>query len=319
MIHLTVGALYILMFALMAASVFIFIRLLFPEEEAAEAKKRLGIGGVRTQSPSLILKISRPLFVLLTPLTQNIKAERYRNKIRRGFISAGMTDEISPDEFFAWKIIMMVFVPLFTYQMLGGIWDVPWWLLLVIFILGFMYPDIWLNGRVSARHQKIFRAMPYVMDLLTLSVEAGLDFVSGIAKVVEKARPSPLIEELSFYLHEIQIGTTRAQALRNLAYRINMAEISSFSALLIQADQLGASIGPVLRAQSDLLRTKRFQLAEKKGAAATQKLLFPLVLCIMPAVFIVIFGPILLNFVYGSGVIGPGKTNQARGESSLGP
>jgi tight adherence protein C len=314
MITLTVSGLYILMFACMAGAVFIFIRLLFPEEEAAEAKKRLGIGGVRTQSPSIVLKISRPLFVLLTPLTQNVKAERYRNRIRRGFISAGMTDEISPDEFFAWKLVMMVFVPLFTYQMLNSIFNIPWYIFFIAAIVGFMYPDIWLDGRVKARHKKIFRAMPYVMDLLTLSVEAGLDFVSGIAKVVEKARPSPLIEELSFYLHEIQIGTTRAQSLRNLAYRINMPEISSFSALLIQADQLGASIGPVLRAQSDLLRTKRFQQAEKAGAAATQKLLFPLVLCIMPAVFIVIFGPILLNFVYGTGVIGPGTTQKTRGE-----
>lgn len=308
MTTLTVSLLYFLTFSLMAVAVFIFVRLMVPDEEASEAKKRLGIGGVRTESPSLILKLSRPLFVLLTPLTQNFKLARYRERIRRNFISAGMTDEVTPDEFFAWKFIMMAFIPLFVYQMIGGIWNIPWWVYIIALIVGFMYPDIWLNGRVAARHQKIFRAMPYVMDLLTLSVEAGLDFVSGIAKVVEKAKPSPLIEELSYYLHEIQIGTTRAQALRNLSYRVNMSEISSFSALLIQADMLGASIGPVLRAQSDLLRTKRFQLAEKKGAAATQKLLFPLVLCIMPAVFIVIFGPILLNFIYGTGVVGPGQT-----------
>jgi len=314
MITLTVTGLYVLMFACMAGGVFMFIRLLFPDEEVTEAKKRLGVGGVRTQSPSLILKLCRPLFVLLTPLTQNVKAEKYRLRIRRGFVSAGMTDEISPDEFFAWKLVMAVFMPVFTWKMLTGIWNIPWWVFSVVLLLGFMYPDIWLNGRIAERHAKIFRAMPYVMDLLTLSVEAGLDFVSGIAKVVEKARPSPLIEELSFYLHEIQVGTTRAQALRNLSYRVNMQEISSFSALLIQADQLGASIGPVLRAQSDLLRTKRFQLAEKKGAAATQKLLFPLVLCIMPAVFIVIFGPIALNFIYGTGVIGRGQTEKTRGE-----
>ena len=308
MTALSVSILYLLTFSLMGVAVFLFVRLMVPDEEESQAKKRLGVGGVRTETPSLILKLSRPLFVLLTPLTTNFRLERYRERIRRNFISAGMTDEVSSDEFFAWKIIMMAFIPLFVYQMLGGIWELPWWVYLISAIVGFSYPDIWLSGRVAQRHQKIFRAMPYVMDLLTLSVEAGLDFVSGIAKVVEKAKPSPLIEELSYYLHEIQIGTTRAQALRNLSYRVNMSEISSFSALLIQADTLGASIGPVLRAQSDLLRTKRFQLAEKKGAAATQKLLFPLVLCIMPAVFIVIFGPIVLNFIYGTGVVGPGST-----------
>lgn len=310
MLGIEVYSLRILMVVSLAAGVFMFIRLLFPEEEAQEAKKQLGVGGVRTVSPSLVIKISRPLFVLLTPLTQNLNgkmAERYRTRIRRGFITAGMTDEMSPDEFFAWKLVMTVFAPVFFGQMLSGIFNIAWWVYAILAIVGFAYPDIWLDGRVKARQKLILRQMPYVMDLLTLSVEAGLDFVSGIAKVVEKARPGPLIEELSFYLHEIQVGTTRAQSLRNFAYRVNMPQTSSFSALLIQADQLGASIGPVLRAQSDLLRTQRFQAAEKAGAAATQKLLFPLVICIMPAVFIMIFGPILLNFIYGTGVIGPDK------------
>jgi tight adherence protein C len=83
-----------------------------------------------------------------------------------------------------------------------------------------------------------------------------------------------------------------------------MQEIRSFSALLIQADILGASVGPVLRAQSDLIRTRRFQAAEQEGAYAAQKILFPLIICIMPAVFVVIFGPIILNFIYGNAVIG---------------
>ena len=307
MLGIEVYSFKLLMIVSLAVGVFLFVRLLFPEEETQEAKKRLGVGGVRTVAPSLVVKFSRPMMLVLTPLTQNIKAEKYRTRVRRGFISSGMTDEMTPDEFFAWKLTMMVFVPVFFGQMLSGIVDIAWWGYLLMFLVGLQYPDIWLNGQVAKRQKLVLRQMPYVMDLLTLSVEAGLDFVSGIAKVVEKARPGPLIEELSFYLHEIQIGTTRAQALRNFAYRINLAQTSSFSALLIQADQLGASIGPVLRAQSDLLRTQRFQAAEKAGAAATQKLLFPLVICIMPAVFIVIFGPILLNFIYGTGVVGPSE------------
>lgn len=307
MLATQVALLRLLMVLSLAVGVFLFIRLLFPEEEQAEARKRLGVGGVRTVQPSLILRILRPLFTLLTPITQNMKLEKYRMRIRRGFISAGMTDELSPDEFFAWKMLLAIFFPIFVSQMLGHIFNIKWYWLLLIMGAGFMYPDMWLSSQVTARHKKILRQMPYVMDLLTLSVEAGLDFVSGIAKVVEKAKPGPLIEELSYYLHEIQVGTTRAQALRNFSYRINLAQTSSFSALLIQADQLGASIGPVLRAQSDLLRTQRFQAAEKAGAAATQKLLFPLILCIMPAVFVVIFAPILLNLIYGSGTIGLDK------------
>lgn len=149
-------------------------------------------------------------------------------------------------------------------------------------------------------------ALPYVMDLLTLSVEAGLDFVAGIGKVVEKSKPSALIDEFRQLLQEIQVGNTRQQALRNLAFRVNMTEVSSFVSLLVQADELGASIGPVLRAQSDLFRTQRFLRAEKAGAAAAQKILFPLVLCILPAVFIIIFGPIALSFLYGGGFAAKG-------------
>ncbi len=174
----------------------------------------------------------------------------------------------------------------------------------VVLLFGFQFPDIWLNGEVKRRQGLIRRALPYVMDLLTLSVEAGLDFVQGVGKVCEKARRSPLIEELSFFLGEIQLGSSRQQSLRNLSWRADMQEIRSFSALLIQADILGASVGPVLRAQSDLIRTRRFQAAEQEGAYAAQKILFPLIICIMPAVFVVIFGPIILNFIYGNAVIG---------------
>ena len=105
-------------------------------------------------------------------------------------------------------------------------------------------------------------------------------------------------------LGEIQLGASRQQALRNFSFRTDMPETRSFAALLIQADILGASVGPVLRAQSDLIRTQRFQRAERQGAYASQKILFPLILCIMPAVFVVIFGPIALNFIYGDMTIG---------------
>lgn len=282
-----------------------FILLVFPDEEELEAKKRLGVGGVRSEVPSLVLRLLRPLFPLFTPLTAAIKLERYRKFVQRSFVTAGMADEMTPDEFFSWKILMALAFPGVIIVALRHVWQPAWYWLVLLALVGLFYPDIWLDGRKKDRQKKILRTLPYVMDLLTLSVEAGMDFVSGIGKVVEKSRPGPLRDELQYYLHEIQVGTTRAQALRNLAWRCNMRELSSFSALLVQADQLGASIGPVLRAQSDLLRTQRFSRAEEMGAQASVKILFPLVLCIMPAVFIVVFGPIVLNFVYGEGIVGP--------------
>jgi uncharacterized membrane protein (UPF0127 family) len=155
-----------------------------------------------------------------------------------------------------------------------------------------MYPSIWVSSTRKRRHEEIKLQMPFVIDLLTLSTEAGLDFIGALQKVVEKTRPGPLVGEIERMLQEIQLGTTRADAMRDMAWRIDLTEISSLVAVLVTADQMGSSLGGVLRVQSELIRTQRFTNAEKKGAAASQKLLFPLIFFIMPAVFIMIFGPV---------------------------
>lgn len=287
---------------LTGGAIFLFIINLFPDQTEVDARRRLGVGGEARQTQSLVLKIVRPFFVLLAPVTARIPVPKYRERVKRKFVTAGM-DELSVEDLIAYKIIMAIAVPTFFFFSIKGISgkSIPWWGVILLMLFGFFFPDQWLNGRVQLRQKEVLKALPYVMDLLTLSVEAGLDFVAGIGKVVEKSKPSALIDEFRLLLQEIQVGNTRQQALRNLAFRVNMTEVSSFVSLLVQADELGASIGPVLRAQSDLFRTQRFLRAEKAGAAAAQKILFPLVLCILPAVFIIIFGPIALSFLYGGG------------------
>ena len=296
--------------AVFGAAVFFMAYKLVPSGEEEQVKLRLGVSmqGVESTEASALIHGLKPLYSLFLPLVSWVKQPRYREKIERKFVSGGMTGIMTSNEFMAYKILMglfffFLFVVIFFKALLGL--SEPLWVDLVVIGLGYMFPDMWLNSAVKERQAKIRRTMPYVMDLLTLSVEAGLDFVQGVGKVCEKAKASPLIDELSFFLREIQVGASRQQALRNLAWRVEMQEMRSFAALLIQADILGASVGPVLRAQADLIRTQRFQRAERQGALAAQKILFPLILCIMPAVFIVVFGPIILNFIYGEGVIGP--------------
>jgi len=298
--------LYLLVFGIAA---FIAAFILVPSGEEERVKMRLGVSmqGVESAEVSPLIHGLRPLYTLLLPCVSWVGAPRYRERVERKFVTGGMTGMMTSNEFFAYKLLMsllffLLFVVIFFKGLIG--WSEPIWVDLGILILGFCFPDMWLNGKVRERQQQIRRAMPYVMDLLTLSVEAGLDFVQGVGKVCEKAKKSPLIDELTFFLREIQVGASRQQALRNLSWRVEMQEMRSFSALLIQADILGASVGPVLRAQADLIRTQRFQRAERAGALAAQKILFPLILCIMPAVFIVIFGPVILNFIYGGGPIG---------------
>jgi tight adherence protein C len=297
-----------LLFLLVLGACIFFMGLqLFPSGEREEARVRLGISGVEAEELSPLISGLRPMYRLVSPLARPVDLPKYREWVERKFVSAGMTGAMTSDEFMGYKVVMSgafwaFFVGLFFKALIG--WDEPIAVDILVLVIGFFYPDIWITGEVQRRQHAIRRSLPYVMDLLTLSVEAGLDFVAGVNKVCEKARSGPLIDELAFFLSEIQVGASRQQALRNLAWRVDMPEMRSFSALLIQADILGASVGPVLRAQSDLIRTQRFQRAERMGAYAAQKILFPLILCIMPAVFIMIFGPIALNFIYGSGVVG---------------
>jgi tight adherence protein C len=136
---------------------------------------------------------------------------------------------------------------------------------------------------------------------LALSVEAGLDFFSAIQKIVDKARgtDSVLAEELGIVLKDIKIGASKSQALKDLAERLDINEITSFVAVLVDAEQTGASISQVLKDQSVQMRMERFVRAEKAGARASQAILIPLMIFILPAVFIIVFGPVAVSFMYG--------------------
>lgn len=298
---------YLVLALSFGAAIFGLMRTLTPGPASGAEAAGVSPAGPEGAQNAVLAQALRPFYVLFLPPARAIAVPGYRARIERNFVAAGMAGLMSADEFIAYKLAMGVFFAGLFGGLLGYIimgLSVSPLVFLLLFIGGSFFPDLWIRGLVSQRQLLIRRALPYVMDLLTLSVEAGLDFIAGVHKVCEKARQGPLVDELSFTLREIQVGASRQQALRNLAARVDMQEIRSFTALLIQADILGASIGPVLRAQSDLLRTQRFQAAERAGAYAATKLLFPLILFIMPAVFIVIFGPIALNFIYGDAVVG---------------
>lgn len=253
----------------------------------------------KKKASNAILGMSRPLFrALVLPYSNRIKAEDWKKKNRRLIISAGLEEEIDAEELLAFKIFLGFVVPiaLLIYFLVSGL-SVPIWILCGMVIVGYIYPSVWISGNRKRRHEEIKLQLPFVIDLLTLSTEAGLDFIGALQKVVEKTRSGPLVNEIERMLQEIQLGTTRADAMRDMAWRIDLTEISSLVAVLVTADQMGSSLGAVLRVQSDLIRTQRFTNAEKKGAAASQKLLFPLIFFIMPAVFIMIFGPVILGFL----------------------
>jgi tight adherence protein C len=170
---------------------------------------------------------------------------------------------------------------------------------LVIGLFGMYYPLIWVNDQVKKRHLLISRALPYSLDLLTLSVEAGLDFTGALAKVVEKGKAGPLREELQIVLKQLKMGKTREEALKAMILRVDLPPLTTFVTALIQADKMGTSLGKVLRIQSTQLRIDRTQRAEKLAGEAPVKMLFPLIACIFPTVFMVLFGPIVFQFMFG--------------------
>lgn len=251
----------------------------------------------KKRASSGLLRINRPVYkMVILPYSTRLKIPDHRKKWKRMIISAGLEEEIDVDELIAYRICMGFVFPgfFFLYLFASGI-GVPVWMVPAFMGVGYMYPGLWVSGNRRRRHEEIKLQMPFVIDLLTLSTEAGLDFIGALQKVVEKTRSGPLVDEIQRMLQQIQLGTTRADSLRELGARIDLQEIASLVAVLVTADQMGSPLGPVLRVQSELIRTQRFTSAEKKGAAASQKLLFPLIFFIMPAVFIMIFGPIILS------------------------
>ncbi len=161
-------------------------------------------------------------------------------------------------------------------------------------------PKLWLYRTVKRRHLSIMKSLPFVLDLLTLSVEAGMDFISALQRNCKSRRLDPLNEELLRMTKEIQVGSSRKEALRNMALRVSQSDLKAVAFALIQADELGVSIGAILRIQSDQLRSRRFDRAEKLAAEAPVKMLGPLLLCIFPAVFIILLGPVLSQAMKGN-------------------
>lgn len=157
-------------------------------------------------------------------------------------------------------------------------------------VVGFFGPDAWLHRKIDERRQSMLRALPDILDLLVISVEAGLGLDSAMARVVATVH-GPLSEEFFRMLQETRVGVSRREAMRHLMERTDLEELRSFLLAMIQAEAFGVTISRVLRVQADEMRVKRRQRAQEKAFAAPVKLVFPLVFCIFPSLFIVLLGP----------------------------
>jgi tight adherence protein C len=290
-----------------AAAAFIFVYAIFPNEDELAARRRLGVehqSGKPTNT--FLFKLLYPVYTTVASLFYLEQCPawltRWIERKRPGYdyklTITGQREEISPDEFIAFRLVMTFLVPVLIFYMFGAMGiNLSPLITLAIWLFGFFYADLWLNDAVQKRKKAIVRALPFTLDLLTLSVEAGMDFTAAVQRMIERSKSNAMLEELEIMMREIRLGTARSDALRNMSQRLDIEQISSFTSLMIQSDQMGSDVGDVLRAQADQLRTKRFQMAETEGAKASQKVLFPMVIFIFPAVFIVIMGPLVIKFL----------------------
>jgi tight adherence protein C len=249
------------------------------------------------------------LFRLLLPLTPNLSpvfrrgafAAR-RKTITRQIVAAGYEELVSAEEYLGLHVLLPLLVG-------------PFWIVMIrlassastapllqklqpsLVVIGLLwlvlYPGMWLRGAVQARHREIQRALPFVLDLLTLSVEAGMDFMSSLQRNIERRALDALGEELIRVVREIQVGKTRRVALRDMGERVNLPDLRSVVTALVQADELGVSIGSILHIQADQMRQRRFERAERLANEAPVKMLFPLMFFIFPSVFLVLLGPVI--------------------------
>lgn len=247
--------------------------------------------------PPRALRLAWPLVQLISFRLGGLLSVSYRHKTQLSLRHAGLDYSLSPEQFFACKILSgvaaMIVLALITAPRGTPSWT--WFALLGAF--GFLFPDLWLRDERERRQRKILRALPFYLDVITLCIESGLNLTSALAQAVAKAPPSPLSFELQRVLRDLRTGRPRADAFKALAERLQMASISNVVSALITADRQGAALGPILRAQAEQRRTERFLRAEKLALEAPVKMLFPLIAFIFPCTFAVIAFPIVVKFL----------------------
>lgn len=283
--------------ALAATAALMFVRALLAA--ASTVRDWLGAGEARAGARvGSARAFGRTVVAATAGSIRDVLPRRLRGAASAALRRAGRPGELSPEE-----LVALVLLSAISFLLLGSALSLALGLGPAAVAGGLLFgaavPVLWLRDRARARRAAIARALPHQLDLLTLSVEAGLDFAGALAKAVEKGRRGPLADELSVTLKELRLGKVREEALRDLSFRVDMPALSSFAQALVQADRMGTPLGKVLRVLAAQLRAERTLRAEKLAAEAPVKLLLPLIGCIFPTIFLMLFGPIAYQVFLG--------------------
>ena len=241
----------------------------------------------------------RPLAAGLSGRMSRVASSSFQEKAEKRLALAGNPGNLRVADWLGIKAVAAIIGAVLFVFLFGvvGVLGLPPLLRVLMGAVGLMFgytiPEFWLGGRVRKRQHLILLQIPDCLDLLTISVRAGLGFDAALAKVVEKLE-GPLVDEFRRALAEVRVGKARRDALRDIVPRTEVVPLTNFIGAIIQAEQLGVSISKVLQVQSEQLRIERRQRAEEMAAKAPIKMLFPLVGCIFPSLFIIILGPAII-------------------------
>jgi len=228
---------------------------------------------------------------ILKPLTQSISNFPYFRNLTRQ--AAALRINLNIGRMILLKFFIAILAGILVSVLISSHYA------LIAAMIGFFLPDFILGNKIRTKKYAITKVFPETLDLLDLCIGAGLDFTSAIQWVMEKTEINPFIEQLGVVLKEIRVGKNRSQALKEMAERLRLSEVSSFVRTAIQAERMGTSIEEALRNLSGDTREMRFQIGERYAIKASLKILFPLLFCILPVILIVVAGPIIIKFTQG--------------------
>lgn len=299
----------VFIFAVIFVEAFLLVLILynFSFKERREVEKRVTeIVGQRTPTvrenelkAPFYQRIIKPFLVKLSSFVAKMLPAEKEAMLVKKITSAGISEKIAPRELLVIKYLAAGGAAVLFSTISEIIGKNPVQVILMGCAglgLGWLLPDFYLNRKDAARKQEIEKTLPDVLDLLTVSVEAGLGFDGALMKVVEKTK-GVLSGEFTVMLQEIKMGRPRIEALRDMSRRADVDDLSTFTGSVILADQLGISIGNILRLQSEQIRLKRRQRAEEMAMKAPVKILIPMVLFIFPAIFVILLGPAVIQIM----------------------